>query len=157
MIGGAATSVACTTDADCSRAECGPALFDFTTRLTMNVGPVVVPTQDAVALDPLPLDGLNQTAELNAFVFEEAIGGELAADGKTHLPRDLNGDGSITFADKHLLDALCTFEGCARSDGSVDDQRRAAQEMWWRRGGSPPMEGAEGTHVASLSHALARL
>ena len=36
--------------------------------------------------------------------------------------RDLNGDGRITFADKHLLDALCTFDGCARSDGTADDE-----------------------------------
>ena len=35
--------------------------------------------------------------------------------------RDLNGDGRITYADKHLLDALCTFPGCARKDGTVDD------------------------------------
>jgi hypothetical protein len=35
--------------------------------------------------------------------------------------RDLNGDGRIDYTDKHLLDALCTFDGCARSDGTVDD------------------------------------
>jgi hypothetical protein len=35
--------------------------------------------------------------------------------------RDLNGDGRIDYDDKHLLDAMCTFEGCARKGGTVDD------------------------------------
>jgi hypothetical protein len=36
--------------------------------------------------------------------------------------RDLNADGHIDFTDKHLLDAMCTFADCARSDGTVDDE-----------------------------------
>ena len=35
--------------------------------------------------------------------------------------RDLDGDGRITWDDKRQLDALCTFDGCARSDMSTDD------------------------------------
>lgn len=76
----------CATDDDCS-ADGGPGgscgqLFDFTGR----TGPIGLVLDDfsLQALDPVPLDGLNQTAELNAFVLEEAI-----AD------QELNGDGDL--------------------------------------------------------------
>jgi Tol biopolymer transport system component len=82
---GLRAGLACTTDADCPQSECGPSLFDFTTRLTEGVGPVVVSQFTATALDPVPLDGLIQSAALNAFVIEEAIARE-----------DLNGDGDMT-------------------------------------------------------------
>jgi hypothetical protein len=35
--------------------------------------------------------------------------------------RDLDGDGRITARDKVMLRALCTFAGCARHDGSVNE------------------------------------
>src|SRR5439155_19270187 len=98
----------CRTDADCPGGECGPPLFAFTDRGLDGVGPVVLRrgaciggakalaacTDDlscpggqcgnflAKALDPVPLDGLNETPAAVAFVKEEAIEGQ-----------DLNGDG----------------------------------------------------------------
>src|SRR5262249_50734572 len=87
----------CHTDGDCPGGEWGPGLFDFSSRLAQGVGPVVVRLGACVggtnalascaagcpggqcgdftiaALDPVPLDGLNQSAALNAFVMEEAI------------------------------------------------------------------------------------
>jgi len=80
----------CASDADCS-ADGGPGgrcgqLFDFTART--DAGPLVVPQFQLQALDPVPLDGLNQTAELNAFVLEEAIANQ-----------ELNGDGDLRARD----------------------------------------------------------
>ncbi len=101
----------CTSDADCPDAECGPGLFELRDRYTAGVGPVVVPrfaegvcqagplagnpcsgdgdcagercvAYRLEAADPVPLEGLNQTASVNGFVLAEAIVG-----------RDLNGDG----------------------------------------------------------------
>jgi cysteine-rich repeat protein len=85
FIGGTATSTPCAADSECPGGECGPGLFDFSTRLAGGVGPVLATTTGVVALDPVPLDGLNQTAELNALVSEEAI-----------TRADLNGDGDTT-------------------------------------------------------------
>ncbi|MGH7786007.1 MAG: TolB family protein, partial [Candidatus Binatia bacterium] len=111
--GGPTSGAACTTDFDCPGGECGAGLFDFRSRLLAGVGPVLLrrgaciggssPTgacdDDAdcpggqcgsftmAALDPVPLDGLNQSAALNAFVLEEAI-----AEPEV----DLNGDGDKT-------------------------------------------------------------
>jgi hypothetical protein len=77
----------CDSDADCPEGECGPGLFDFSTRLKEGTGPVVLGLGDftASALDPVPLDGLLQSEELNTFVMEEAIAN-----------LDLNGDGDMT-------------------------------------------------------------
>jgi cysteine-rich repeat protein len=111
--GGSNAGVACATDFDCPGGECGPGLFDFATRLLDGAGPVLLRLGACIggtnalaaceddfdcaggqcgaftlaALDPVPLDGLNQSTELNAFVLEEAI-----ADP----PADLNGDGDRT-------------------------------------------------------------
>src|SRR5262249_44570851 len=101
----------CSADSQCPTGiEGGPSLFEFRTRYVADVGPVVVPRFGAgvcqagaragltcgndgdcpssrcvlyrvVAQDPVPLEGLNQTQQLNAFVVAEAV------DGK-----DLNGD-----------------------------------------------------------------
>ena len=112
-VGGTEADAACSTDFDCPSGECGPGLFDFSTRLFDGAGPVLLRlgacfggsntnaacSDDAdcpggqcgaftlAALDPVPLDGLNQSAALNAFVIEEAI-----ADP----PVDLNGDGDVS-------------------------------------------------------------
>lgn len=121
-VGGAEAGAACSTDFDCPGGECGPGLFDFSTRLFDGAGPVLLRLGACLgganasascsddgdcpggqcgaftlaALDPVPLDGLNQSAALNAFVIEEAI-----ADP----PADLNGDGDavdpvVTLADR---------------------------------------------------------
>lgn len=108
---GAAARAPCTSDAGCPGGECGPSLFDFRDRLLGGAGPVLLragaciggPNAQAVcaddaacpggqcgaftavALDPVPLDGLSQSDQLNAFVIEEAI-----------TNRDLNGDGDTT-------------------------------------------------------------
>ncbi|MEW6269454.1 MAG: hypothetical protein AB1689_09185 [Thermodesulfobacteriota bacterium] len=105
--------VPCTADADCaSGGECGPALFDFRSRVVESPGgpssgtvvlrlrrciggtrPLQTCSRDTqcgggqcgsfalAALDPVPLDGLNQSDELSAFVVDERI-----------EDRDLNGD-----------------------------------------------------------------
>jgi cysteine-rich repeat protein len=95
FVDGAPTGTPCASDTDCPGGECGPGLFDFSTRLFAGVGPVLLPTTDVVALDPVPLDGLNQTADLNAFVLEEAI-----------PLQDLNGDGDLTDSVVRLGDRL---------------------------------------------------
>jgi hypothetical protein len=107
-VGGDRSGMTCTSDVDCPNGECGPGLFDFTTRFALGSGPVLLRqsactgganalaacTGDAdcpqgqcgsfnlTALDPVPLDGLDQSRELNAFVLEEALEN-----------KDLNGDG----------------------------------------------------------------
>jgi hypothetical protein len=116
--GGSAGSP-CTGPADCPGGECGPGLFDFVSRRLAAVGPIVLRrgaciggqaplaacTQDAtcaggqcgdftaVALDPVPLEGLQQTATLFDFVKQEPI-----------VQRDLNGDGDTTDEVVELLD-----------------------------------------------------
>lgn len=98
-----------TNEATCENGGCE--LFDFSDRLLAGIGPVVISrgrclggstpratcTNDsgcpggqcgefrAQALDPVPLDGLNQSDELNAFVVAEGVANE-----------DLNGDGDTT-------------------------------------------------------------
>ena len=74
----------CASDADCPGQQCGPALFDFSTRFASGVGPIVVPraAYQAVALDPVPLDGLSETPDMVATVVSEPIS-----------QTDLNGDG----------------------------------------------------------------
>lgn len=104
----------CVDDADCPAGHCG-VLFDFASRVAGGAGPLVVGGKDTpglcrggehsgaacstdlecgtgrcsalelVALDPVPLDGLNQSDALNAFVLSERIEG-----------KDLNGDGDET-------------------------------------------------------------
>lgn len=106
--GGSNDGGACAAVADCPGGECGPGLFDFATRAAFDVGPVLLRhgaclggtnalaacADDAAcpggqcgsfvltALDPVPLDGLQQSDQINAFVLEEALEN-----------RDLNGDG----------------------------------------------------------------
>jgi len=85
--GGANDGNACSTDGECPDGQCGAALFDFSTRLAANVGPIAVPRAalQAVAKDPVPLDGLSQTPDLLASVVSEPI-----------VQSDLNGDGDAT-------------------------------------------------------------
>lgn len=104
---------ACSLDFECPGGECGPGLFDFSTRLLADAGPIVLRlgacigganalaacTNDSqcsggqcgaftlTALDPVPLDGLNQSDDLNAFVMHESI---------AQPPADLNGDGDTS-------------------------------------------------------------
>lgn len=107
-VGGSNAVNLCTSDADCPAGECGPGLYDFSTRAALASGPVLLRrgtclggadalaacADDAAcpggqcvdftltALDPVPLDGLQQSETVNAFVLEEALEN-----------RDLNGDG----------------------------------------------------------------
>src|SRR5262249_35527134 len=74
----------CATQGDCPGGECGPGLFDFASRAEGG-GPVVIDNPHVVALDPVPLDGLQQNDAINVFVLEEGIANE-----------DLNGDGDST-------------------------------------------------------------
>jgi Tol biopolymer transport system component len=73
----------CVADADCPAGQCGAVLYDFSTRFASGVGPIVVPRAlyQAVAKDPVPLDGLAQTSDLLATVVSEPIS-----------QTDLNGD-----------------------------------------------------------------
>jgi len=77
----------CTADGDCPGGQCGAALFDFSTRFAAGVGPVTVPRAlyQAVAKDPVPLDGLSETPDLLACVVSEPIN-----------QTDLNGDADAT-------------------------------------------------------------
>ncbi len=83
-VGGPRAGTPCAGAADCPEGACGAALFDLGNRIVDGVGPIVIERAafTAQALDPVPLDGLNQNIALNAFVMEEAIVGQ-----------DLNGDG----------------------------------------------------------------
>ncbi|MEY4950553.1 MAG: hypothetical protein RL698_2764 [Pseudomonadota bacterium] len=111
---GAAAGNACLLDVDCPGGECGPSLFDFSTRFAGGRGPVVVPRRgpgacqggslaghacstDAdcagdvcvgfrlVAKDPVPLEGLSQTRQVSSFVVPEAVQGrDLTGDGDTN-------------------------------------------------------------------------
>jgi Tol biopolymer transport system component len=101
-VGGPQPGVACTADGDCGNGgECGPGLFDFTTRLVESVGPIDLRLDACIengttlpltscssdadcpngqcggftlkALDPVPLDGLAQSEEITAFVTEERL------------------------------------------------------------------------------------
>lgn len=107
--------------ARCPGGACAPGdrgLFDFSTRSASGVGPVLVATADivtAVALDPVPLDGLNQTAELNAFVREEAIAG-----------RDLNGDGDAT---DHVVRLEDRANGTAQTFRGIGGRGRAVARV----------------------------
>ncbi len=110
-IGGTNEGASCSTDFDCPGGECGPGLFDFSSRLLGSTGPVLLRLDACIggsnqlasctgdidcpggqcgaftmaALDPVPLDGLNQSDTLSAFAMEEAI-----------VDDDLNGDGDQT-------------------------------------------------------------
>lgn len=90
-VGGANGGDPCTADDACSSGQCGPALFDFSDRFAAGVGPVSIPqvAYEAAAKDPVPLDGLSQTADLTATVISEPIE---RRDLDISL-RDLNGDG----------------------------------------------------------------
>jgi cysteine-rich repeat protein len=95
--GGLATDTPCSTDADCPPGgECGPGLFDFSTRFAASVGPILTVPFDVVALDPVPLDGLNQSDSVNSFVLEEPIAAlDTNGDGVPDTG-DLDGDGDFT-------------------------------------------------------------
>jgi len=107
--GGLPQEPICRSDDDCA-GECGPSLFDFSTRLHEGVGPVVIPrfgpgvceddgracSNDAecpgslcvayrlTTEDPVLVDGILETETLRASVVPEGIAG-----------RDLNGDGDL--------------------------------------------------------------
>jgi hypothetical protein len=76
---------ACSGDAECPGAECGPALFELRDRLAGDVGPVVVGADLAVQ-QLVPLEGLIDTPDLFAFVVPEALnpGQDLNGDGDEH-------------------------------------------------------------------------
>lgn len=97
--GGDSAGRSCATDGDCAGGQCGRPLFDFSDRVASGAGPVVIRLGSCLggtrsllscsgdsecpggqcgsfvlqALDPVPLDGLQQTEALNTFVLEEGI------------------------------------------------------------------------------------
>ena len=109
-VGGTNATAPCVATSACPGGSCTAGLFDFGTRLLANAGPVLLRagtclggaaslaacTLDgqcpggqctafaAAALDPVALDGLNQTATANAFVIAESL-----------RNADLNGDGDL--------------------------------------------------------------
>lgn len=137
--GGAKRGTPCDDDGDCPESVCSPGLFDFAGRLLDGVGPAVlrvgacfggsnplsVCIDDAscaggqcgnfelVALDPVPLDGLNQSEQLNALVLEEAI---------PDPPQDFNGDGD--FVD-HVIKLGARSDGVTQAIGSNGSEGRA--------------------------------
>ncbi len=138
-VGGADSGRACSSDEDCADGTCNPGLFDFTSRTVAGSGPVVLrqgacfggPNALAAcadgascpggrcadfllaALDPVPLDGLNQSDQVNAFVLEEAI---------PDPPRDFNGDGDVV---DHVIKLGDRSTGVTRAIGSNDSEGRA--------------------------------
>lgn len=135
--GGSSHGAACTADDDCPAGECGPGLFDFSGRLAAGGGSVVLRLGACIggatplaacgddadcgggqcgrfrlaALDPVPLDGLNQSEEVNAFVIEEAI-----------AERDLNGDGDAVDPVVKLADRMT---GTTQAIGDGGSEGRA--------------------------------
>jgi Tol biopolymer transport system component len=132
-VGGNNGGQPCTQDTDCGGGSCQQGLFDLSTQLFNGVGPVVLPlgtcvggaiagkpcTDDAscsggqcqvrvAALDPVPLDGLIDTAQEFAFVEEEAIEGQ-----------DLNGDADMTDHVVTLADRMTGLTGPIGQDGST--------------------------------------
>jgi cysteine-rich repeat protein len=80
------TGTPCTTDADCGVGEeCGPGLFEFRDRYVDGIEPVVVTTSEIEVGLPVPLDGVNETSELFAFVINESVAGagDVNQDGDT--------------------------------------------------------------------------
>ena len=160
-VGGTNAGSPCATDGECSEGECGPGLFDFSTRFASGVGPVVLalgrciggsnalgPCADdsdcaggqcgsfsLAALDPVPLDGINQTEELNAFVMEEAISGA-----------DFNGDLDAT---DHIVKLGDRATGIMEAIGVGDAEGRAVLRI-----SQPPFSfpavAAEGNVIAFL-------
>ena len=92
-VGGLNDGAPCAADTECPAGQCGPALFDFSTRFISGVGPVSIPpiAYQAVANDPVPLEGLSQTTDMLATVVSEPTE---RRDLDVSL-RDLNGDGDI--------------------------------------------------------------
>ncbi len=125
--GGSNAGAVCSVDPECPGSECGAGPFDFSTRMLNGTGPIVLRDGGCIggsnalaacddnadcpagqcgaftlaALDPVPLDGLNQSSLLNAFVMEEAI-----------AEIDLNGDGARFDSVVKVAD---------RSTGLIDD------------------------------------
>ncbi len=140
-IGGSNDGASCSTDFDCPGGECGPGLFDFSTRLLDNEGPVLLRLDACIggsnalgtctgdidcpggqcgaftmaALDPVPLDGLNQSDTLSAFVMEEAI---------ENL--DLNGDADETDPVVKLFDRAT---GVVQAIGDGGSEARAVARV----------------------------
>jgi cysteine-rich repeat protein len=88
-VGGASEGSACEADTDCGAGGSCQTLFDFSDRLVAGMGPVVIgaPSFALETQNPVPLDGLNETPSMFAFVASEAIAG---------APDSLNDDTDAT-------------------------------------------------------------
>jgi cysteine-rich repeat protein len=74
--GGTNSEATCAHDRDChGGGECGPGLFEFRDRYEGGIGPVLIADANAEAGIQLPLDGLNETSDLFAFVVNESVAG----------------------------------------------------------------------------------
>ncbi len=94
-LGGDRGGLACRADTECPSGTCSPPLFDFSSRVTDAVGPVVVPRARLAveARDPVPLDALVGTDELLAYVVPEALAG--AGGGSADLNRDADEEDEV--------------------------------------------------------------
>lgn len=162
-MGGSAAGLSCVNDDGCPGGTCDRGLFDFESRLLDGVGPAVLRlgacfggtsplatcVDDAscaggqcgdfelVALDPVPLDGLNQSELLNAFVLEEAI---------PNPPQDFNGDGD---ADDHVIKLGDRGSGLTQAIGINGSEGRAIARVLQAPFSFPAL-AAEGDLVAFL-------
>ena len=88
-VDGPSEGSACEADGECGAGGSCQTLFDFSDRLVSGVGPAVIGAA-SFALEtqnPVPLDGLNETASMFAFVMSEAI---------SEAPGSLNDDTDAT-------------------------------------------------------------
>lgn len=106
--GGVATSKACNSDAQCGGGEeCGPSIFDFSTRLAAGgAGPALFPGSEyeAQALNPVPLDCL-----------EVGDGFLVACRSEVAEGTQINGDGDM------LDDTVLTVRDSASGDEVLFD------------------------------------
>jgi cysteine-rich repeat protein len=118
--GGANAGLACSADIDCPGGECGPSLFEFRARYDDGVGPVLIPSSQISNLElrqSVPLDGLNDTGEIFAFVVNESVEGV----------GDVNGDGDTTDFTITLADGT---DGATEIIGTGGDAGRAISRFF---------------------------
>jgi cysteine-rich repeat protein len=117
--GGSNAGVLCSGDVDCPGGECGPSLFEFRARYDAGVGPLRVPSGlfNLELRQSVPLDGLNDTGEIFAFVVNENVAGV----------GDVNGDGDTTDFTVTLADGT---DGTTQSIGTTSSAGRAISRFF---------------------------
>lgn len=115
--GGSGAGARCVDDTGCPGGRCAAA-FEFATRMVDGVGPIVLHRPEEIharALDPVPLEGLQQTASLNAFVVSEALAG-----------RRVNNDEDTA---DHVVDLSDRVSGAPRPIGKGASTGRAVMRV----------------------------